>query len=64
MIRVPGSGRFEIRVVDGANPYLAFAGIIAADLDGIARKLDPEPINHDNLTTRPKKTWWRITSVF
>jgi glutamine synthetase type III len=50
MIRVPASGRFEIRVVDGAaNPYLAFAGIIAAGLDGIAQKIDPGPMNHDNL---------------
>jgi glutamine synthetase len=50
MIRVPASGRFEIRVVDGAaNPYLAFAGIIAAGLDGIAQKIDPGPMNRDNL---------------
>jgi glutamine synthetase len=50
MIRVPAPGRFEIRVVDGAaNPYLAFAGIIAAGLEGIAQKIDPGPINHDNL---------------
>jgi glutamine synthetase type III len=50
MIRVPASGRFEIRVVDGAaNPYLAFAGIIAAGLHGIAEKIDPGPMNHDNL---------------
>jgi len=50
MIRVPDSGRFEIRVVDGAaNPYLAFAGIIAAGLHGSAEKMDPGPMNHDNL---------------
>ena len=50
MIRVPASGRFEIRVVDGAaNPYLAFAGIVAAGLDGINQKIDPGPMNHDNL---------------
>jgi glutamine synthetase len=50
MIRVPGPGRFEIRVVDGAaNPYLAFAGIIAAGLDGVAQKIDPGVMNHDNL---------------
>jgi glutamine synthetase len=50
MIRIPGPGRFEIRVVDGAaNPYLAFAGIIAAGLDGVAQKIEPGPINHDNL---------------
>jgi glutamine synthetase len=50
MIRLPGPGRFEIRVVDGAaNPYLAFAGIIAAGLDGVAQKIDPGVMNHDNL---------------
>jgi glutamine synthetase len=50
MIRIPAPGRFEIRVVDGAaNPYLAFAGIMAAGLDGVAQKIDPGPMNHDNL---------------
>jgi glutamine synthetase len=50
MIRVPAPGRFEIRIVDGAaNPYLAFAAIIAAGLEGIAQKIDPGPMNHDNL---------------
>jgi glutamine synthetase len=50
MIRVPAPGRFEIRVVDGAaNPYIAFAGIVAAGMDGIAQKIDPGPINLDNL---------------
>jgi glutamine synthetase len=50
MIRLPGPGRFEIRVVDGAaNPYLAFAGIIAAGLHGVAQKIDPGVMNHDNL---------------
>ena len=42
MIRVPAPGRFEIRVVDGAaNPYLAFAGIIAAGLRELRRKSTP-----------------------
>ena len=55
MIRVPSPGRFEIRVVDGAaNPYLAFAGIIAAGLDGIEEKIDPGPINLDNLYEVPE----------
>jgi glutamine synthetase len=50
MIRIPGPGRIEIRVMDGAaNPYLAFAGIIAAGLDGIDQKMDPGPMNHENL---------------
>ena len=49
MVRIPperGSGtRLEVRVGDGAaNPYLVVAGILAAALDGIVRKLDvPAP---------------------
>ena len=39
MIRVPGPGRFELRLMDGAtNPYLLQAGIIAAGIDGIVEK--------------------------
>ena len=42
MVRVPGPGRFELRLPDGAvNPYLLQAVIIAAGLDGIRNKLDP-----------------------
>jgi glutamine synthetase len=56
MIRIPAPGRFEIRVVDGAaNPYLAFAGIIAAGLDGVAQKIDPGSLNHDNLYELPEE---------
>ena len=42
MVRVPGKGRFELRLPDGAaNPYLLQAVIIAAGLDGIRSKSDP-----------------------
>ena len=42
MVRIPGPGRFELRLLDGAvNPYLGAAGILAAGLDGIANKRDP-----------------------
>jgi glutamine synthetase len=42
MVRVPGPGRFELRLPDGAaNPYLLQAVIIAAGLDGMATKADP-----------------------
>jgi glutamine synthetase type III len=42
MVRVPGKGRFELRLPDGAaNPYLLQAVIIAAGLSGIHRKADP-----------------------
>ena len=42
MVRVPGPGRFELRLADGAaNPYLLQAVIIAAGLDGVRRKSEP-----------------------
>ena len=44
MVRVPGPGRFELRLPDGAvNPYLLQAAIIAAGLSGIRSKADPGP---------------------
>jgi glutamine synthetase len=44
MVRVPGPGRFELRLPDGAvNPYLLQAIIIAAGLDGLRSKADPGP---------------------
>ena len=49
LVRIPG-GRLELRLPDGScNPYLATAGILAAGLDGIERKLDPGPPNNSNL---------------
>lgn len=42
MVRVPGPGRFELRLPDGAaNPYLLQSVIIAAGLDGLRHKADP-----------------------
>jgi glutamine synthetase len=42
MVRVPGPGRFELRLPDGAaNPYLLQAVIIAAGLDGVRTRADP-----------------------
>jgi glutamine synthetase len=42
MVRVPGPGRFELRLPDGAvNPYLLQAVILAAGLDGIRTQADP-----------------------
>ncbi|MBL4628554.1 MAG: type III glutamate--ammonia ligase [Roseicyclus sp.] len=42
MVRVPGPGRFELRLPDGAvNPYLLQAIIIATGLSGLRSKADP-----------------------
>ncbi|MDV4169889.1 type III glutamate--ammonia ligase [Rhodovulum sp. FJ3] len=47
MVRVPGPGRFELRLPDGAtNPYLLQSVIIAAGLSGIDSAADPGP-RHD-----------------
>ena len=44
MVRVPGPGRFELRLPDGAvNPYLLQAVIIAAGLSGVKTQADPGP---------------------
>ena len=44
MIRIPDSGRFELRLADGAtNPYLLQAAVLAAGLDGLKHKRDPGP---------------------
>lgn len=49
MVRVPGPGRFELRLADGAtNPYLLQAAVIAAGLDGVRTRADPgEPLHID-----------------
>ncbi len=42
MVRIPGPGRFELRLPDGAtNPYLLQAVILAAGMIGIETKADP-----------------------
>ncbi len=49
MIRIPGGGRFELRLADGAaNPYLLPAALLVAGLDGIAKNIDPgKPLDID-----------------
>ncbi len=57
LVRVPvykpakrQSARIEYRALDpAANPYLAFAVLIAAGLDGIEQRLDLEPEAEDNV---------------
>ncbi len=42
MIRVPGAGRYELRLADGAtNPYLLMAVSLAIGLEGVNNKRDP-----------------------
>jgi glutamate---methylamine ligase len=42
MVRIPGPGRVEFRLADGAvNPYLHHAVYLAAGIDGIDNKRDP-----------------------
>ena len=56
MIRIPDQGRFELRLMDGsANPYLLQAGIIAAGLEGINKKLNPGKPLHCNMYEDFKK---------
>jgi len=44
MVRVPGPGRLELRLPDGAaNPYLLQAVVIAAGLLGLRDKANPGP---------------------
>lgn len=44
MVRVPGPGRFELRLPDGAvNPYLLQSIMIAAGLSGLKSNADPGP---------------------
>ena len=56
MIRIPDKGRFELRLMDGsANPYLLQAGIIAAGLEGINKRLNPGRPLHCNMYEDYKK---------
>ena len=56
MIRIPDQGRFELRLMDGsANPYLLQAGIIAAGLEGINKKINPGKPLHCNMYKDYKK---------
>jgi glutamine synthetase len=46
----PESTRLEIRCPDpSCNPYLAFAVMLGAGLDGIRRELEPPPISNEDL---------------
>ena len=50
MLRIPETGRFECRLIDGsANLYLALAGILTAGLEGIRQKTNPGDRSDENL---------------
>ncbi|MBQ8921336.1 MAG: glutamine synthetase [Oscillospiraceae bacterium] len=58
LIRIPAADvshqRMELRSPDAsANPYLAFALVMRAGLDGILRELTPRPCCNENLTDAP-----------
>ncbi len=54
MIRIPGPGRIENRIIDGAaNPYLAATVLLAVGLDGVRNQIDPGPKNVRNLYKVP-----------
>jgi glutamine synthetase len=56
MVRVPGPGRFELRLPDGAaNPYLLQAAVVAAGLSGIASEADPGPRLDIDMYSEPDK---------
>jgi len=61
-IRIPGyqrdpkAMRFEFRPPDGTmNPYLAYAALVMAGIDGIKKKIDPGLPLDKNLDTMPKE---------
>jgi glutamine synthetase len=53
----PKAARIEFRTPDpSANPYLAFAALLLAGLDGIERKLDPgPPLDKDIYSLSPEE---------
>ncbi len=69
-IRIPNSGdnpkakRLEFRTPDGtANPYLAFAALIMAGIDGIQNKINPgEPLDK-NIYGLPPEEAAKVPSV-
>lgn len=53
MLRIPDTGRFECRLVDGsANLYLVLAGLLAAGLEGIETQANPGDRIDENLFVR------------
>ncbi len=60
----PKAKRVEVRFPDPtANPYLAFAAMLMAGLDGIANKIDPGPAMDKDLYDLPPKELKKIPTV-
>ncbi|MCK4894659.1 MAG: type I glutamate--ammonia ligase, partial [Calditrichia bacterium] len=65
LIRVPAkrgnSTRIEVRIPDpSTNPYLAFAVMLAAGLDGIENKMTPPPAVNKNIFTMSQREKRRL----
>jgi len=66
-VKDPTQRRFEFRTIDATcNPYMAFAAIMLAGLDGVRRKLDPTEEGfgpfETNLYDLPKEELEKIRS--
>ena len=60
----PKAKRVEVRFPDpGANPYLAFAAMLMAGLDGIQNRIHPGPAMDKNLYDLPPKELKKIPTV-
>jgi glutamine synthetase len=60
----PKAKRVEVRFPDPmANPYLAFAAMLMAGLDGIKNKIDPGPAMDKDLYDLPPKELRKIPTV-
>ncbi len=60
----PKAKRVEARFPDpAANPYLAFAALLMAGLDGIRNKIDPGPAQDKNLYDLPPEELEHIPTV-
>jgi glutamine synthetase len=60
----PKAKRVEVRFPDpGANPYLAFAAMLMAGLDGIANKIDPGEAMDKDLYDLPPRELKQIPTV-
>jgi glutamine synthetase len=60
----PKAKRVEVRFPDpGANPYLAFAAMLMAGIDGIKNKIDPGDPMDKNLYDLPPKELKKIPTV-